>query len=94
MALPLRLPKDQMETRWKSSLDPVLANPLNSMSVLKDISLTTGVNVINHKLQQTLQGWIITDINGAAQIYRSAPLNNLTLTLTSDANVVISLAVY
>lgn len=94
MSLPLRLPQDQQATIWKSQIDPFLANPTNNMSILNDVVLKTGVNVINHLLQKKQQGWIVTDIQGAATIYRSAPFNNLTLTLTASAPVTISLAVY
>ena len=83
-----------MQSQWSSELNPVLDNPSLKTSLLKNISLSTGVNVINHLLGRTQQGWRIVDINGAAQIYRSAPFNNLTLTLTSDANVMISLEVF
>lgn len=94
MSLPLRLPPDQQATKWKSELDPLLANPLNSVLLLKNIALISGVTVINHRLNAQLQGWFITDINGAATIYRSAPLSDTTLTLTSNAAVTVSLGVY
>lgn len=94
MALPLRLPNDQRDTKWKSEIDPLLANTLNNCSILKDVNLITGVTVINHRLGHTMNGWFIVDIQGAAQIYRSAPFNNLTLTLTSDADVTCSLGVF
>lgn len=92
--LPLRLPIEQMQQKWKSQLDPLIVNPMNNANLLKNISLVTGVNVINHLLGRQMQGWFIADIQGAAQIYRSAPFNNLTLTLTSDADVTISLGVF
>lgn len=86
---------DQLrQTRWKSLLDPVLTNPMNSMNILPNIKLTTGTNVINHRLGKTQQGWLLTDINAAAQIYRSAAFNDKTLTLTSDADCTVSIAVF
>lgn len=94
MALPKQLPWDRASSIWKSQIDPVLANLLVQGSLLKNISLTTGTNQVNHLLGQTQQGWMITDINGAAQIYRSQPFNDKTLTLTSDANVTVSLWVF
>lgn len=98
MSLPLQktslLPLSLLQTQWKSQLDPVLANPMTAMAILKDVSLINGVTVVNHGLQQKQQGWIIVDAQGAAQIYRSAPFNNLTLTLTSDAAVVVSIGVF
>lgn len=83
-----------MENKWKSILDPVLANPMTNMGILKNINLVTGNNVINHLLGQIQQGWIITDIQGVADIYRSAPFNNLTLTLNSSSAVTVSIGVF
>jgi hypothetical protein len=92
--LPQKLSLDMLQTRWASQLNPLLANPLNNMSTLKDIKLTTGVNVINTLLGRMQQGWVIVDKQGPADVYRSAPFNDLTLTLTSSANVTISIGVY
>lgn len=94
MQLPLKLPYDQLTSRWKSILDPIIGNPVTNPTLLSSISLTTGVNVINHKLGQMQQGWIITDIQGVANVYRSQPFNDKTLTLTSDADVTINLMVF
>ena len=86
--------KDPTLVRWKSQLDPVLANPMNNSSLLTGIALINGSNVINHKLGRMMQGWMISDINGAATIYRSAPMNSLTLTLASNAAVTVNLVVF
>jgi hypothetical protein len=83
-----------MQTQWKSQIQPALNNPLNNGVVLTNITLAIGDNVINHKLQRMQQGWIITDITGAATIYRDAPFNTLTLTLNSSAIVTINLLVF
>lgn len=85
---------NQLETRWKSQLDPLISNPINGVSILKGITLINGVSVINHMLGRVQQGWFITDISGNAQIFRSAPFNSLTLTLTSNAAVTVDIGVY
>jgi hypothetical protein len=85
---------DLLETKWKSELDPLLAKPLSSMSILPNVALVNGVNVINHLLGRTPQGWFFTDINAAATVFRSAAFSNLTLTLTSNAACTVSLAVF
>jgi hypothetical protein len=82
------------QTLWASQLDPLLANPLNSVRVLPNVSLNNGVTVINHLLGQMMQGWFLTDIQGAATIYRSAAMNSLTLTLTSNAAVTVNIGVF
>ena len=94
MQLPLLQNLSALVTRWKSILDPVLANPLNDVSILSDVSLKTGVNTINHLLGQKQQGWFLVDIQGVATIYRSAAFNDKTLVLTSSANVTVSIGVY
>lgn len=81
----------QMETLWKSALDPVLANLLLQGNLISNITLNNGVTVINHKLGRMQLGWFLTDNTGIATIYRSQPFNNLTLTLTSNASEVVSI---
>lgn len=90
MSLPQRLPYDQMTVKWASALDPVLRNLLIKGVLISDVVLKTGQNVINNRLGRKQIGYIITDQNAAAQIYRSQPLNDLTLTLTTDADVTVS----
>lgn len=96
MGLPLNLNLSAMQTRWKALIDPFLGTPTNNASVLSNMSLINGTNVINHKLGRTMQGWFITDQQGIASIYRpnTAPFNNLTLTLVSSAAVVVSIGVF
>lgn len=94
MSLSTRLTFPQMLTTWSSQLNPLLASPISSASVLSNIYLIDGVTVINHLLGRTQQGWFIVDVNGAATIYRSAPFNSKTLTLTSSAAVTVSLGVF
>lgn len=94
MQLPLLSNFAQLATRWKSLLDPLLANPLNDVSVIYNVSLINGATTINHLLGQKMTGWYIVDINGAATIYRSQPLNDKTLTLTSNAAVTVSIGVF
>ena len=83
-----------MQTGWSSQLNPWLQNPMNYGVYLKDIDLGIGATQINHRLDRMMQGWMITDVNGAATIYRSQPLNSKTLTLTSNAAVTVNLYVF
>lgn len=94
MALPLKLPWEQAQTRWKSQLDPILSSPLNRGVQLKNIILLTGDNVINHLLGSTPVGWYLTDIQGPSTVYRNAAFNPLTLTLNASAPVIVSLQVF
>jgi hypothetical protein len=94
MQLPLKLTMDLMQTRWKSLLDPILENPINNISIIDNVVLATGNNVINHRLGRKQQGWLILDINAASTIYRSADFNDKTLTLNASAGATIKLGVF
>ena len=83
-----------MQNKWASELNPLLNQPQNNGILLKNISLIAGQTIINHRLGKKQQGWIITDINAAATIYRSQPLNDKTLTLTSSAPCTVNLQVF
>lgn len=83
-----------MQTSWASEINPILKSPLVNGSFLKNIVLAIGANTINHLLGRMQQGWIITDQNAAAQVYRSSPFNDKNLVLTSDAVVTVGIYVY
>lgn len=83
-----------MQNKWASELNPLLSNVLNEVLILKNQSLINGTNVINHLLSRIQQGWFLTDIQGSSIIYRSAPFNASTLTLTSSANVIVNIGVF
>lgn len=96
MSSPLspRLSWELANPKYAATLNPLLANPLNQASLLKNVPLKAGVNVINHLIGQTQQGWYFTDVDAAITAYRSAPFNNLTLTLTCSAPATVSIAVF
>jgi hypothetical protein len=91
MSLPLKLTWDMSQTRWATALDPVIKNQLIQGNLISNISLINGVTTINHLLGRKQIGYIITDVDAAAIIFRSQPLNDKTLTLTSNAAVNISI---
>lgn len=94
MLLPLNLSLDLMQTKWKSIIDVMLKNNLNSVSILQGVALVNGATTINHLLGRVQQGWFLVDIDGAATIYRSQPFNDKTLILTSDAAVTVNIGVF
>lgn len=86
-----------MQTRWASILNPVITNPIAHGAVLKQVTLVSGANVINHKLGRKLQGWFITRLRGAANLYDTQDANSmpdLTLQLQSSANVIADIYVF
>jgi hypothetical protein len=98
MALPYFHSKDPqmnlLQTQWKSQLNPALSNPLNNSSILMNVPLDVGTNVINHLLQRVQQGWIITDIQAPSVIYRNAPFNTITLSLHASAATTVNILVF
>lgn len=83
-----------MLTKWSSILNPLLANTLNGVSIVKSVSLIIGETKIPHLLGRPQQGWFIIDINAAATIYRSKPLESDYLYLTSSAVAVVNIGVF
>ena len=94
MQLPQKLSLDMMQTRWASILNPFIGSAFLNGLLLQNVALINGVTTINHLLGQQMSGWVISDINAAANIYGSHPLNGLTLTLTSDAACIVSIYVF
>jgi len=101
MALPIQYTTNKdlqmMQTKWKSELDPVLANPTTNSLILKGVSLSVGVNVINHRLGRKLQGWKLTRQRSMASIYDDQDTNQspeLTLILVSNAATNVDIEVF
>lgn len=88
---------DLMQTSWAADINPLLKNAVLQGILLKNVSLTTGANSVNHKLGRKLQGWMLTRVRAAATIYDTQDANSmpeLTLTLNSSANVVVDIYVF
>ena len=86
-----------LQTGWSSQLNPLLAQPIANGQVLKDVSLTIGSNTINHKLGRKLQGWWIVRQRASGSVYDTQDVNTspqLTLLLTSTANMVVDILVF
>lgn len=80
-----------LQNQWSRILNPLLSNPTNNCSILKNISLVNGPNVINHLLGRPLQGWSIVRLREPVIIYDTQDTNQspeLTLNLTLVNNVV------
>ena len=101
MNLPIIFNKDEIfqlfQSKWSSILNPFLSNISNNSSIIPNVPITSGTNVINHYLGKKLTGWRIIRIGSAAKIYDAQDLNptpKLTLILISDADAIISLEVF
>jgi hypothetical protein len=94
MQLPTGLSLPMMQTRWKSLIDVLLKNLLTQGQLLSGVELASGTTAVNHLLGRKMIGWAIVDQDASANIYRSAPMNDQTLTLTSSATVTVNLWVF
>ena len=96
--LPKQQTLDQLQTKWPAILNPIIKNPSNNASILQNVSLIGGTNVINHKLGAKLQGWSVIRMRGvAASIYDLQDANQtpqLTLVLVSSTPVIVDLSVF
>lgn len=101
MSLPIFQTDDKdislLQTGWATQLNPVISNPLVNGQLLKNVSLSTGSNTINHKLGRKLQGWVLTRLRGSASLFDTQDSNAnpaLTLLITSSSNVSVDIYVF
>lgn len=87
-----------MQTKWKSVLDKLIANPLVQGLIINDIQIVSGhPNSINHMLGRALVGWLPISQDAQAELWDSQSTNQtpkLTLLLNSSADVTVSLYVF
>jgi len=86
-----------LQTNWAQQLNPIIQDPMSNNVILKNVVLTTGLNVINHKLGRNLQGWVLVRQRASASIFDaqdSNPNTALTLYLNSNANVTVDIMVF
>ena len=89
------LPIGQMMPLWAAQLNPLLANVLTQGQPLNDVVLVANTpKTFNHGLGKNQTGFIVTDIQSAAIVYRTQPFNAQTITLEASANCTINLWVY
>jgi hypothetical protein len=98
MKLPQMLTFPQLQTKWASIINPLLINPVLDASLLQNVVLISGNNIVNHKLGRPLQGWYPVRFHGSyAQLYDTQDTNQtpqLTLNLNASTNVKIDLVVF
>jgi hypothetical protein len=85
---------NQMQTQWASSINPLLSNPLSSGVFVKQVSVVSGSNSINHKLGRKPLGWFVTNINAAITLYMTGSFDPLFLRLTASGSAAIDLYVF
>lgn len=85
-----------LQSQWASQIDPVIGLPLVKGTTLKNVKLVTGDNTINHLLQRPIQGYLVTNMQGAfSQIFsKPSAMPDLTMILNSSANTTVTLYVF
>lgn len=84
---------NQLQSNFQSSMKPVANNPLMGGTLLSNVSLAIGDNTVNHKLNKTLSGWILTNISGASSVYKKSS-DKTNLVLNSSAAVTVDIYVF
>ena len=93
--LSTKLPWDLAQTKWAATLNPVIAVPMLSGNQIDSIVMVSGIpQAINHLLQRKMQGWFLTDNTANANVWRTQPFNDTTITLQASANTNISIWVF
>jgi hypothetical protein len=89
-----KLSMDQLQTKWASQLNPVLANLLVQGQLLQDQSLINGTTTINHRLGRTLNGWFVVSPKASATVYEATSQPNPTLTLTLISSAALDCSIW
>jgi len=81
-----------------AAINPILASPLASSQYIDSVSLSSGVNKVEHKLGRAVRGYIITSSSSPSTFsdtIASKPSDgNLYITLTTSAATTCSLLVF
>ena len=85
---------NQLQQNIVPQLNNLSKNPVVNNSIVTGQALKNGATTFNHNLGRIPSHWYVTDVNGAATIYRSEPYNATTLTLTSNAAVICNVVVF
>lgn len=85
-----------VQSSWAKIIQPVLDNPLNDGIAIKGIKLASGNNVVNHKLQRKMQGYLVTAMyDSYAQLYTTTSQQpTLNFNLNASAPTTVDLWVF
>jgi len=84
---------NQLQSNIATVLNPLIEQPFANGKFLQNISLQAGNNRIIHNLGRAVLGWLVTNINGPAQVYLVSS-NETTITLNSNSSVTVTLFVF
>jgi hypothetical protein len=85
---------NRLQSNVAEILDALTSSEFVNGTFIKKTILTTDT-VIEHKLQREYEGWVVTDIDGSAIIYRSSTTNNFKQRqLILKASVQVNATIY
>lgn len=85
---------NQLQLNIINGVNALIGLPLNQGTLIQEVDLVTGANVVNHTLGRALVGWILTRVRANATVFDTQDLNpnpGLTLFLTASADVTVDL---
>lgn len=89
---------NQVQGRLKQIFEPLLRSEIINGVLLKNIELKSGVsNMVSHKLNREIQGYILIDQNASALIYRvvtKASIKTQYIDLRTNQDVKISIWIF
>jgi hypothetical protein len=84
---------ERVQSAISDSLNPLARKALVDGIYLEDIALSSGANVVSHKLGRDLRGYIVCRRSNASTIYDTAA-DRTTLSLTTSGAITVSLWVF
>lgn len=87
----------KIQTTWASQINPVLIQPILQGTILPNVVLSSGANVIPHRLGRNLRGWLVIRLRSSATFFDTQDTNqypDLNLNLTASAGAVVDLLVF
>jgi Tfp pilus assembly protein PilN len=93
--LSTKLPWELAQTKWASTINPILALPILQGNLITAISLIAGTpKSINHLLGRMPQGWFLVDNTSNAVIWRSSDFTQYTVTLETSVTTTVSIWIF
>lgn len=86
----------RVQDNVNSALIPIQNSQVIDGQVLKDVILTTGnANIINHRLNRNIVGYLVIRKNADANVWDASSLTpNLSILLYTDSNCKVDLYVF
>lgn len=85
---------NRIVNNFDNAISPVLSNPFLDYSLITNVSLTTGDNLVDHKLSRAPVGWVVVRKRSSANLYDKQDTNTTptkTYVINSDAAVTVDI---